>query len=92
MKYQFILDNSDTFPVEKMSSTLDIRRSSYYYWLKTSEKRNKKLVEEQKIVTEIKKIQEKVRYSYGTPRITDALQCRCPQKKYLKVSRLPINY
>ena len=75
-------------PVEKMSSTLDIRRSSYYYWLKTSEKRNKKLVEEQKIVTEIKKIQEKVRYSYGTPRITDALQKENIDINHKKVARI----
>ncbi len=88
MNCQFILDNSDTFPVGKMSATLNIRRSSYYYWLKTSERRNKKLSEEQEIVTEIKIIQKKTRYSFGTPRITDALNKKDFEINHKKVARI----
>ena len=88
MKYQFILDNSETFPVGKMSVTLDVHRSSYYYWLKTSEKRNTKLNEEQKLVSEIEIIQEKSKYSYGTPRITDALKKKNFDINHKKVARI----
>lgn len=88
MKYQFILDNSDTFPVGKMSTTLDVHRSSYYQWLKSTEKRNKKKLEEQNLITEIKNIQGKARYSYGTPRITNALKNSLFVINHKKVARI----
>ncbi len=88
MKYKFIFDNSETFPVGKMSATLNVRRSSYYYWLKTSVKRIEKKRKEQEIVTEIIKIQEKTRYSFGTPRITDALQKKDFDINHKKVARI----
>ncbi len=75
MKYQFILDNSESFPVGKMSAALNVHRSRYNRWLKTSEKRKRKLEEEQKLVVKIKDILEKYRYSYGTPRIPADKTC-----------------
>ncbi len=88
MKYQFILDNSETFPVGKMSATLDVHRSSYYYWLKTTDDRKRKQNEEQVLVTEIEEIQEKAKYSYGAPRVTDALQKKNININHKKVARI----
>ncbi len=87
-QYQFILDNSETFPVGKMSAVLNVHRSRYYRWLKTSEKRKRKLEEEQKLVVKIKDIQEKCRYSYGTPRISKALKGKDIDVNHKKVARI----
>lgn len=70
MRYQFINDKSDDFLVKKMAKYLNINRSSYYNWQNRKDKRLKRKVREEKIIKEIKRIQEDTRYSYGTPTIT----------------------
>ncbi len=88
MRYQFINDNSDEFPVKKMVKYLNINRSSYYNWQNHKDKRLKRKVREEKIIEEIKSIQEDTRYSYGTPTITKALENTEFQSNHKKVARI----
>lgn len=74
MKFRFIKNHSDFYPVVKMAKALNIRRNRYYRWLGSGERRQLREDEEKKLVEKIKSIQEEVRYSFGTPRITDELQ------------------
>jgi putative transposase len=88
MKYRFISNNSDTFPVGKMAKVFNIHRSNYYRWLRSSNTREQKNNEEQELVNEIKEIQDKSRFSYGTPRVTDALKNKNLVVNHKKVARL----
>lgn len=67
MKYQFMKDNSTTFPVKKMAGVLNVSRSSYYSWL-TREPSSHEL-RDKELLTEIRIIFEKKRKLYGSPRI-----------------------
>ncbi len=73
MIYQFIRDHKCTHSVDKMARTLNAHRSAYYRWERNSDKRTSALKVEKSLVFNIKQIQNNVHYSYGTPRITDAL-------------------
>ena len=42
IRYQFIKDHSSEFHVEKMCNLLDIKRGSYYAWIKRPEAERKK--------------------------------------------------
>lgn len=88
MKYQFIQDNSDSYPVVKMADSLDIHRSSYYRWQNSSEARDQKQSEEAELTKVVKDIQEEFHYSYGTPRITDALKKKEMSTNHKKVARI----
>ncbi len=73
MIYRFIQNHTGIHSVDKMARTLYIHRSAYYRWLNGSESRNIKKRAENRLIDQVKSIQEKTRFSYGTPRITDAL-------------------
>ncbi len=73
MIYTFIKDHKDIYSVEKMARTLKIHRSAYYRWLNNSDTRTTKKQAENTLIGKIRYIQKKVRFSYGAPRITDAL-------------------
>jgi putative transposase len=87
--YAFIRDHKGIHSVDKMARILQIHRSAYYRWLKGSESRTLKRRSENILIHEIKSIQEKTRFSYGEPRITDALNCiEGISINHKKVSRL----
>ena len=73
MIYMFIRNHKGIHSVDKMARTLKIHRSAYYRWLKGSENRAMKKRSEKTLIHKIKAIQEKTRFSYGAPRLTDAL-------------------
>ncbi len=86
--YQFMHDHSESFPVVKMADLFNIHRSRYYHWKKTFKERAQLRSEEEKLVCRIKKIQKDNRYSYGTPRITDALKKKKVVVNHKKVARI----
>lgn len=71
MKYQFMKDNSNIFPVQKMAKLFDVSSSSYYAWLKRKpsvhERRDKELL------AEIKRVFQEKRKQFGSPRIYNEL-------------------
>ena len=54
IRYQFIKDHSSKFHVEKMCEILDIKRSSYYAWLKRPEPERK--IKDSLLSIEIKRV------------------------------------
>jgi putative transposase len=89
MIYTFIRDHKGTYSVEKMARTLNIHRSAYYRWERNSDKRETILTSEKSLILNIKRIQKNVQYSYGTPRITDALnKMTINRVNHKRVSRL----
>lgn len=88
MKYKFIKDNSDDFPVKKMVKYLNINRSSYYKWLTSADTRFNRAVQEKRVIQKIRSIQEDTRYSYGIPTITEALKNTEYKSNHKKIARI----
>ena len=71
MKYQFIDKYRSEFAVEKMCRVLKISKSGYYAWKVRPQ--SKRARENEKLDHHIKTIYRKNRGTYGSPRITKAL-------------------
>jgi len=71
MKYQFIENHRSAFAVEKMCRSLQISKSGYYAW-KTRPKSNRDQANE-KLDHHIRTIYQQSKGTYGSPRITGAL-------------------
>jgi putative transposase len=71
MKYQFIENHRSAFAVEKMCRSLQISKSGYYAW-KTRPKSNRDQANE-KLDHHIRTIYQQSKGTYGSPRITEAL-------------------
>ena len=67
MRYQFIQDHQDEFPVQRMCQVLGVSPSGYYAWrtrpLSPSTRAN------QKLLVEIRSIHSRSRKTYGSPRV-----------------------
>lgn len=72
IRYQSIYDNGSEFHVEKMCKVLDIKRSSYYAWLKRPQAKRKK--DNTLLAIEIKRIHKESGGTYGARRITAQLK------------------
>jgi len=67
MKYVFIRDHREAFPVSLTCQALGVGSSGFYAWLKRPESpRNRK---NQRLLMEIKVLHQKSRKTYGSPRI-----------------------
>jgi putative transposase len=71
MKYQFIENHRSAFAVEKMCRSLQISKSGYYAW-RTRPKSNRDQANE-KLDHHIRTIYQQSKGTYGSPRITGAL-------------------
>jgi len=70
--YSFIHKHRFEFRVEKMCRVFEVSRSGYYAWLKRPESSRKS--QNRKLLKEIRKVYRISRGTYGSPRITIALQ------------------
>jgi len=86
MKYQFIHDHKDQFPLKRLCRVLQINRSSYYSW--RSSKPGKRAQENAELLREIKIIFKQSRQTYGSPRITRELHRRGYPCSRARVARL----
>ena len=68
MKYQFILDNINDYPVERMCKCMKVIKNAYYHWMKfkdeIKEKSRKTFLKDR-----IKVIFEESRQTYGSYRM-----------------------
>lgn len=88
MKYQFMKDNSMTFPVKKMAKILNVSRSSYYDWLRREP--TEKDVLNNLFILKIKKIFKDNDNRYGSPRIYKEMKKTgffCSLNKTAKIMR-----
>ena len=72
MKYAFIKRHDQQYPIEVMCRVLRTSRSGYYRWRKGGV--SPRQLRRQELLAEIKKIYEKNRGNYGSPRITRELR------------------
>lgn len=67
MRYQFIQDHQDEFPVRRMCSVLGVSSSGYYAW--RTRPVSSRARANQKLLVEIRAIHSRSRRIYGSPRV-----------------------
>jgi transposase InsO family protein len=72
MKFQFIRDHREDFPVRLMCRVLDVSSSGFYDWLERPE--SPRAVENRALVATIQAIHGDSRRTYGSPRVHASLQ------------------
>ena len=72
MKYAFIHDHRSAFPVSVMCQVLAVSSSGYYAWRRRPPSRQQRANE--RLVKRIHTVHVQSRQTYGSPRITEALQ------------------
>jgi transposase InsO family protein len=89
MKYSFMNEYRGDHSVEKMAEVLGVSRSGYYAWYSRDEsdrdRANRELSEE------IRRIQKRVKYRYGSLRVTAALRREGKVVGHNRVARLMRN-
>lgn len=79
-------DHTGTHSVGMMAKVLKVSRSGYYAWRRRTESRRRG--KDRDLVGRIAEIQKKVRYRYGSPRITAELRREGVQVGHNRVARL----
>lgn len=72
MKYAFIKNHENKYPIDLMCRLLGATRSSYYSWRKG--RVTQRLLRQQQLLAEIQKIHASSRGNYGSPRILKELR------------------
>ena len=89
MRFEFIEDHRDEFPVTRMCKVLDVSRSGYYAWRgrppSEREMANRELYEK------IKAVYEESNQVYGSPRIHSELERRGVACSENRVARLTLD-
>ena len=67
MRYQFIQDHQDEFPVQRMCRVLGVSASGYYAW--RARPVSPRVQTNQKLLAEIRSIHSRSRKTYGSPRV-----------------------
>lgn len=67
MRYRFIRDHREAFPVGLMCRVLEVGRVGFYTWLKRPESPRSR--ENRRLIVEIKAIHKESRQTYGSPRV-----------------------
>jgi putative transposase len=86
MKYRFIDEQRRYHGVGKMAGLLAVSRAGYYAWRKRA--KSARAWSDEELVERIKKIQKRVKYRYGSPRITHALAREGHRVGHNRVARL----
>ena len=89
MRYQFIEDHRETYPVTRMCRTLNVSSSGYYVWrqrpVSAREMANQKLMEK------IKAAYRDSMGTYGSPRVYHELKAQgvaCSENRIARLMRL----
>ena len=80
LRYEFISKEKKAYPITLLCSTLQVARSGYYRYEKSS-----KLDKDEKLIAQVKILHEKTNMTYGSRRIVKYLQ----EKKY-KIGRYKV--
>jgi transposase InsO family protein len=76
-RFQFVADNSATYPVKRLCELVEIERSSYYAWLKAAPARQKRARADAALATRIRAVHAEDN-TCGAPRITAELNDNTP--------------
>ncbi len=72
MKYSFITQHKNTYPISLQCQVLDVNRSNYYHHIKHGVQRSED-PEHQKMLSWVKRIAHDSDYTYGSRRMKKAL-------------------
>lgn len=86
MKFRFMDEQRTYHSVERMAVTLGVSRAGYYAW-RSREGSNRER-ETGELVEQIRKIQKRVKFRYGSPRITRELGRNGVRVGHNRVARL----
>ena len=86
MKYNFIYENRSFFRLGKMCQTLEVSRSGYHNYIKR--RLSQRHLENIRILEEIKRIYEKNKGRYGSPRINSELKAKGLRYNKKRIARL----
>jgi hypothetical protein len=86
MKYQFIEDHRNTYPVQRMCAVLEVSSSGYYAWRDRAP--SQRTQENRELAKHMQIIHDKARHTYGSPRIHAKLLKQGFQVSLGRVQRL----
>ncbi len=89
MKYKFIYENQGEYKLGKMCQILEVSRSGYHKYVRRKSSQRK--IENMRILEEIKRIYERSRGRYGSPRIYKELRKQgiiCNKKRVVRLMRV----
>jgi putative transposase len=86
MKYHFMDGKRGIHSVERMAGVLGVSRSGYYAWQDRGESARRRANRD--LAETIRGIQEKVKYRYGSPRVTEELRRAGMAVGHNRVARL----
>jgi len=86
MKYRFIDEQRRYHSVEKMAGLLAVSRAGYYAWSKRP--KSARASSDEELVKRIEKIQKRVKYRYGSPRMSKQLAREGHHVGHNRVARL----
>ena len=86
MKFQFIEDYRDEFPVTRMCQVLEVSASGYYAWRRRPVSQREQ--DNQELLAQIKEVHAASRKTYGSPRVHAELVQQGTQCNKKRVERL----
>ena len=86
MKYRFMDGQRGIHSVERMAEVMGVSRSGYYAWQDRGESARRRANRD--LAEAIRGIQEKVKYRYGSPRVTEELRRAGMAVGHNRVARL----
>ena len=88
MRFQFIGDHRDEFPISRMCKMLEVSPSGYYTWHHRSPSQRE--MANRKLVDEIESIHQECHQTYGSPRVHAELVGRgfcCSENRVARLMR-----
>ncbi|PZT84260.1 MAG: IS3 family transposase [Gordonia sp. (in: high G+C Gram-positive bacteria)] len=86
-RFQFVADNSATYPVKRLCELLEVRRSSFYAWQAGAPARTERAAADAELETRIRKVHT-ADNTVGAPRITAELNDGVPQGERVNHKRV----
>jgi len=89
MRFQFIDDHRDEFPIRRMCKVLDVSRSGYYAW--RGRPASEREMANQELYKKVKAVYHRNHRTYGSPRIYQALkrqEVTCSENRVARLMRL----
>ena len=88
MRFQFIEDHRDEFPVRRMCAVLEVSRSGYYAW--RGRPPSEREMANRELYKKIKAVYDENHGTYGSPRVYQVLkkQVTCSENRIARLMRL----